>query len=94
MLTVREIVVFSMLGALTFCSKLLMEWAPNVHFIDLFLITFTVVYRKKALFLLGVFVFLTIAFNEALRKANEAMETRMGEVTGGMNLPGIPGLGF
>ena len=63
MLTVREIVVFSMLGALTFCSKLLMEWAPNVHFIDLFLITFTVVYRKKALFPLGVFVFLTIAFN-------------------------------
>ena len=38
--------------------------------------------------------FITIAFNEALRKANEAMETRMGEVTGGMNLPGIPGLGF
>ncbi len=62
-LTVREIVIFSMLGALMFCSKLLMEWAPNVHFIDLFLITFTVVYRKKALFPLSVFVFLTIAYN-------------------------------
>ena len=35
--------------------------------------------------------FITIAFNEALRKASEAMETRMGSVTGGMN---IPGLGF
>ncbi len=38
--------------------------------------------------------FITIAFNEALRKATETMETRMSEVTGGMNLPGIPGLGF
>lgn len=35
--------------------------------------------------------FITIAFNEALRKANEAMESQMGAVTGGMN---IPGLGF
>ena len=38
--------------------------------------------------------FITIAFNEALRKAAETMEARMGEVTGGMNLPGMPGLGF
>jgi len=35
--------------------------------------------------------FITIAFNEALKKANDAMESRMGAVTGGMN---IPGLGF
>ncbi len=38
--------------------------------------------------------FITIAFNEALRKANEAMEQRMGAVTGGMNIPGLSGLGF
>ena len=38
--------------------------------------------------------FITIAFNEALRKASETMETRMGEVTGSLNMPGIPGLGF
>ena len=35
--------------------------------------------------------FITIAFNEALRKAGDAMENRMNAVTGGMN---IPGLGF
>ena len=35
--------------------------------------------------------FITIAFNEALRKANDAMESQMNGVTGGMN---IPGLGF
>ncbi len=58
-LTVREICVFSMLGALIFCSKLLMEWAPNIHFIALFIITFTLVYHKKALVPIYVFVLLT-----------------------------------
>ena len=62
-LTVREMCVFSMLGALMFVSKLLMEWAPNVHFVDLFIITFTVVYRKKALIPLYLFVLLTGLFN-------------------------------
>ena len=48
-----------MLGALIFCSKLLMEWAPNIHFIALFIITFTLVYRQKALVPIYVFVLLT-----------------------------------
>ena len=47
--------VFSMLGALLFCSKLLMEWAPNIHFVAMFIITFTLVYRTKALIPLYVF---------------------------------------
>lgn len=59
----RELCVFSMLGALMFCSKLLMEWAPNLHLLDLFIISFTVVYRKKALVPLYVFVLLTLLFN-------------------------------
>lgn len=58
-LSVRELTVFSMLGALMFVSKLLMEWAPNVHFLAMFLVTFTLVYRVKALIPLYVFVFLT-----------------------------------
>lgn len=48
-----------MLGSLLFCSKLLMEWAPNIHFIALFIITFTLVYRAKALVPIYVFVLLT-----------------------------------
>ncbi len=48
-----------MLGALLFCSKLLMEWAPNIHFVALFIITFTLVYRVKALVPIYVFVLLT-----------------------------------
>ena len=33
--------------------------------------------------------FLTIAFNEAIRKANDAMEREMNSVTGGMSIPGL-----
>ncbi len=58
-LTVREMTVFSMLGAILFCSKLLMEWAPNVHFVAMFIITFTLVYRAKALIPIYIFVLLT-----------------------------------
>lgn len=35
---------------------------------------------------------LTAALNEANRKAADAMEKAMGSVTGGMNIPGMPGL--
>ena len=33
--------------------------------------------------------FLTIAFNEAVRKANDTMEREMGRLTGGMGMPGL-----
>ena len=58
-LTVRDMTVFSMLGAILFCSKLLMEWAPNIHFVAMFIITFTLVYRAKALIPVYLFVLLT-----------------------------------
>ena len=48
-----------MLGALMFCSKLILEWAPNIHLLALFIITFTTVYRKKALIPIYIFVLLT-----------------------------------
>ena len=38
--------------------------------------------------------YLTIAFNEAVRKANETMDREMGAITGGMNIPGLGGLGL
>ena len=42
--------VFSMLGALMFLSKLLMDALPNVHLLGVLTMTYTVAYRKKALF--------------------------------------------
>ena len=57
-LTVHEMTLFSMLGTMMYCSKLLLEWAPNIHLIALFIIVFTVVYRAKALIPIYIFVLL------------------------------------
>lgn len=57
-LTIRETVIFSFLGALMFISKQLMEFIPNVHMLGMFTMLYTVVYRKKALIPIYVFVFL------------------------------------
>ncbi|MBQ8626368.1 MAG: hypothetical protein IJ419_09445 [Agathobacter sp.] len=57
-LSVREMAIFSMLGAIMYLSKILMEWAPNVHLLGMFTVAFTVVYRKKALYPIYIFVLL------------------------------------
>lgn len=62
-LNVKEIAVFSMLGAMMYASKVLMELLPNMHLIGVFIVAMTVVYRKKALYPLYVFVFVTGLLN-------------------------------
>lgn len=62
-LTVRELTTFSMLGAVMYVSKVIMEMAPNIHLLGVFVIAFTVVYRQKALYPIYVFVFLTGFFS-------------------------------
>lgn len=62
-LTIREMTVFSMLGAIMYASKVIMEIAPNVHLLGAFIVAFTVVYRKKALYPIYIFIFLTGLFN-------------------------------
>ncbi len=47
-----------MLGTLMFCSKILMEILPNIHLLGMFTITYTVVYRKKALIPIYIYVML------------------------------------
>ena len=61
-LTVREMAVFSMLGALMFASKMLMEVAPNIHLLGVFTVAFTVVYRAKALYPIYIYVLLNGIF--------------------------------
>jgi energy-coupling factor transport system substrate-specific component len=48
-----------MLGALMFASKIIMELLPNIHLIGMFIVTFTVVFRWKALYPIYIFVFIT-----------------------------------
>lgn len=62
-LTVREIAVFGMLGALMLASKALMDVLPNIHLIGTFIVAMTLVYRQKALYPIYVFVLLTGLFN-------------------------------
>lgn len=47
-----------MLGALMYASKVIMEILPNVHLLGVFVVAFTVVYRKKALYPIYTYVFL------------------------------------
>ena len=54
-----EIAVFPMLGAIMFCSKLLMEALPNIHIVGMLVMIYTVVFRVKALIPIYIFVFLT-----------------------------------
>lgn len=61
-LKTKEIAVFSMLGALMYISKLIMEVAPNVHLLGTFVIAFTLVYGKKALYPIYVYVLLNGIF--------------------------------
>ena len=55
---IREIAVFAVLGSLMFCSKIVMEALPNVHLLGALTMTYTVVFRKKALIPIYVYVFL------------------------------------
>lgn len=61
-LTIREIAVFGMLGALMYASKMLMEVLPNIHLLGVLTIAFTVIYRKKALYPLYTYVLLNGIF--------------------------------
>lgn len=58
-LSVKEAAVFSMLGAVMYCSKMLMEALPNIHLVGVLTVAYTVVYRKKALFPIYIFAMMT-----------------------------------
>ena len=60
--TIKEIAIFGMLGAMMFISKIIMEFAPNIHLLGVFTIAITVVYRKKALYPIYTYVLLNGIF--------------------------------
>lgn len=55
-LSLKEITVFSMLGAIMYASKMLMQLLPNIHLLGAFVIAITLVYRKKALYPIYTYV--------------------------------------
>ena len=57
-LKTRELAIFAMLGAIMYVSKIIMEWIPNVHLLGMLTMAYTIVYRRKALYPIYVYVFL------------------------------------
>lgn len=58
----REMAVFAMLGSIMYASKIIMEVAPNIHLLGVFTIAFTLVYRRKALYPIYIYVILNGIF--------------------------------
>ena len=46
-----------------YASKMIMEFAPNIHLLGVFTISFTIVYRKKALYPIYIYIMLLGLFN-------------------------------
>lgn len=61
-LSIREICLFGILAALMFISKILMEALPNIHLLGMLTVTYTLVFRKKALIPIYVYVLLNGLF--------------------------------
>lgn len=57
-ITVREMVIFALLGAIMFISKQILEFLPNIHMLGMLTMVYTLVYRQKALIPIYVFVML------------------------------------
>ena len=54
----RELILFALLGTIMFCSKIIMEALPNIHLLGMLTMTYTLVFRAKALIPLYVYVLL------------------------------------
>ena len=57
-----EMCVFALLGGVMFASKILMEALPNIHLLGMLTMTYTLVFRKKALIPIYLYVFLNGLF--------------------------------
>ncbi len=62
-LTVREVCILGLLGALMYASKAILAFIPNVHLVGVFVVAITVIYRRKALYAIYVFVLLSGLFD-------------------------------
>ena len=65
LLTIYEIAIFGMLGAMMMVSDILMNVIPNVHLVGVIIVVLTVVYRWKALFPIYIYILLIGLFDGA-----------------------------
>ncbi len=62
-ISVKEITLFAMLGALMFCGDVFMDMLPNIHLVGVLTVVYTLVFRSKALIPIYVYVMLTLVLN-------------------------------
>ena len=61
-LSLRELILFSLLGVLMYISKILLEFLPNVHLLAVLTTVYTICYRKKALYPIYIYVLINGLF--------------------------------
>lgn len=61
-ISVRELVLFPMLGSLMFASKIMMEALPNIHLLGMLVMVYTLAFRVRALIPIYIYVFLNGLF--------------------------------
>ena len=61
-ITVRELALFSVLGALTFAAKYVMSCLPNIEPVSLMVMLFAVVFGKKCLYPVYLYVAMEVLF--------------------------------
>ena len=61
-ITVRELALFSVLGALTFAAKYVMAMLPNIEPVSLMVMLFAVTFGKKCLYPVYLYVAMEILF--------------------------------
>lgn len=61
--SIREITLFGLLGAVMYISKIITDVLPNIHLLGVFIVAMTVVFRWKALYPIYTFVFITGLLN-------------------------------
>ncbi|MBE7092808.1 MAG: hypothetical protein E7365_06490 [Clostridiales bacterium] len=62
-LTVKEITLFALLGAIMFCGDIFLEVFPNIHLVGVLTVVYTIVFRVKALIPIYLYVFITLLLN-------------------------------
>lgn len=55
-INVKELILFSMLGGLVSVSQIALSFIPNIETVSLFIILFSLIYNKKAMYIVFVFV--------------------------------------
>ena len=60
--TLRDVALFGILGALTFGAKVAMSFLPNIEPVSLFVMLYAVVFGRKALYPIYLYVLLEILF--------------------------------